>query len=415
MTADPGAGDATTSARFSLGGLAPRPTRDRSEPAVLGERYVLGRLLGTGGTSRVYRAYDRQLRREVAVKVYDREAIPVEQSRRIREMSIHGNLDHPAVVPLHDCGTEDGWTYLVMQCVEGQNLAERLRTGPLPTDEVIALAIRLTEALSHLHARGVTHRDLKPANVLLGPDGPLLTDFGIASALDAGRVTSTGTVPGTAAYMAPEQVRGEPAGPPADIYALGLVLLECVTGEREYPGTMAESAVVRLTRQPRIPADLPAALAHALRRMTARESADRPTADAVHLLLTGPDDAVPTVPLPRRAPRARLAFAAAGLTAAAGVIALPILLSGSVANETAVVPAPSSPSTPTEPPPVSGTREPVTVTRRPAAVPATAPGSRTPTSDTAASSQPPQLTTVTETTKKKKKKKDPTTTAAPTS
>lgn len=416
MTADPGAADATTSARFSLGDLAPRPAGGPSEPAVLGGRYVLGRLLGSGGSSRVYRAYDRRLRRDVAVKVYDREAIPVEESRRIREMSIHGNLDHPAVVPLHDCGTEDGWTYLVMQCVEGQNLAERLRTGPLPTDEVTALAITLAAALAYLHAREVTHRDLKPANVLLGADGPLLTDFGIASALDESRVTSTGTVPGTAAYMAPEQVRGEPAGPPADLYALGLVLLECLTGEREYPGTMAESAVARLTRQPRIPGDLPAPLARALAQMTALAPGDRPTADEVHLLLTKPD----TVPLPRQAPRARHAFVTAGLTAAAGVIVLPFLFSGSATHET-VLPAtttPSSPppSSPAEAAPASS-GSPVSTTRRPAAIPATAPGSPGPTSDSPSLSQESgPVTTVTETTtKKKKKKKDPTTSAAPTS
>ncbi len=403
MTAEPG-GEDTTASRFSLGSLTPDPAASAAVPAVFADRYEVGQLLGSGGTSRVYRAYDRRLRRDVAIKVYDREAIPVEQSRRLREMSIHGSLDHPAVVPLHDCGTEDGWTYLVMQCVEGQNLAERLRTGPVPADEVIALAIRLTEALSHLHAKNVTHRDIKPANVLLGPDGPLLTDFGIAYTLDLSRVTSTGTVPGTAAYMAPEQVLGESAGPPADVYALGLVLLECVTGEREYPGTMAESAVVRLTRQPRVPAGLPPVLTHVLPLMTARDPENRPTSDAVHLLLTKPEDAAPTAPLPRRPSRTRHVLAAAGLTAAAGVLALPLLFSDTVTDKS-VGEAPPSSSLPAEPPPVSGV-SPTTATHRPGALlPATAADTQEPAAEPAVTSEPPVTTTIT--TSKVKKTKDP--------
>ncbi|MEV4149927.1 protein kinase [Amycolatopsis sp. NPDC049691] len=291
-------GDAdVTCARFALGEFtaAPRSLDDDRPPGLLAGRYEVGRLVGSGGTARVYRAYDLRLQREVAVKIYDRDAVALDQRRRLREMSIQGSITHPGVVALLDSGTEHGRTYLVMQLVEGENLAERLLAGPLPAAEVTELADGLAEALAHVHARRVVHRDLKPANVFLSADGPLIGDFGIAHALDTTHITGTGVVPGTAAYLAPEQVGGERAGPPADVYALGLILLECVTGRREYPGTMVEAAMARLTRPPRIPDGLPPSLAHTLRRMTRSEPADRPTAAEVRELLHGP---VPTRPWP---------------------------------------------------------------------------------------------------------------------
>lgn len=253
---------------------------------VFGGRYEVGGLLGVGATARVYRGRDRRLDRTVAIKVFNRDAVLVEQRRRLREAGIHGSVDHPGIVGLLDSGAEDGRSYLVMEFVAGQNLSQRLLTGPMPAGEVAAMAARLADALAHLHASGVTHRDLKPANILLGEHGPLIADFGIAHALDVTRVTETGTVVGTAAYMAPEQVVGDPVGPPADVYSLGLILLECLTGRLEYPGTMVEAAVARLTRPPRIPAEVPAALADLIRRMTAHEPAARPSAAAVHTELT---------------------------------------------------------------------------------------------------------------------------------
>jgi serine/threonine protein kinase len=213
-------------------------------------------------------------------------------------MSIQAGIAHPGVVALLDSGTENGRTYLVMQLVEGENLAERLLGGPMPVAEVTALADGLAEALAHVHTLRIVHRDLKPANVFLSADGPLIGDFGIAHALDTTHITGTGVVPGTAAYLAPEQVGGEPAGPPADVYALGLMLLECVTGRREYSGTMVEAAMARLTRSPRIPDGLPPSLAHTLSRMTQREPAARPTAVEVRQLLHAP---APTPTLPSAA------------------------------------------------------------------------------------------------------------------
>lgn len=315
-------GDDVTCGRYALGEFTITPRSvldDERPPGLLGERYEVGRLIGSGGTARVYRAYDVRLGREVAVKIYDRDAVALDQRRRLREMTIQGSISHPGVVALLDSGTEGGRTFLVMQLVEGENLAERLLSGPLPAAEVTALADGLAEALAHVHAHRIVHRDLKPANVFLSADGSLIGDFGIAHALDATHITGTGLIPGTAAYLAPEQVSGEPAGPPADVYALGLILLECLTGRREYPGTMVEAAMARLTRPPRVPEEAPAALAYTLRRMTQRDPADRPTAEKVRDMLHRPP---PTLPWNRtrstRGRRRPVAAAQGGAVSAAG-------------------------------------------------------------------------------------------------
>ena len=265
-----GSPDLVTERRFHL---PPAETGAGSDPgtppALVGGRYELGELLGSGGTARVYRARDRTAGGTFAVKLFHRTAA-TSCPRRARETAILQGLDHPGVVGLHDAGVDDGRAYLVMQLVEGEDLAERLLSGPLPLDEILAVAARLAEALAHVHERGVIHRDLKPANVLLGPEGAMLTDFGVAHLLDTTRVTAAGSVAGTAAYLAPEQVLGEPVGPPADIYALGLVLIEAVTAEREYAGPRVEAALARLSRPPRIPEGLPEPLSQVLHLMTAR-------------------------------------------------------------------------------------------------------------------------------------------------
>ncbi|WP_328452511.1 serine/threonine-protein kinase [Amycolatopsis sp. NBC_00438] len=321
----------------------PRPALgEELPPTTLAGRYEVGRLIGSGGTARVYRAYDLRLDRPVAVKIYDRGAVAQDQRRRLREMSIQGSIAHPGVVALHDSGTEHGRTFLVMQLVEGENLAEKLLGGAMTTDEVTALATGLAEGLAHVHALRVVHRDLKPANVFLSADGPLIGDFGIAHALDTTHITGTGVIPGTAAYLAPEQVAGQPAGPPADVYALGLILLECLTGEREYQGTMVEAAMARLTRAPRIPETLPPALAHTLRRMTRREPADRPAAaEVLELLHTTPSTLPSAAPPPGRPARHfRTVFAAALTTAAAATVAAVLLAAPEGGGASTQSPAP---------------------------------------------------------------------------
>ncbi|WP_370542216.1 serine/threonine-protein kinase [Amycolatopsis sp. FDAARGOS 1241] len=325
------------------------PDAGGGAPAVVGDRYEVGGLLGVGATARVYRGYDRRLDREVAVKVFNRDAVAVEQRRRLREVGIHGSVDHPGVVALLDSGTEAGRMYLVMEFVAGENLAERLRRGPLTPEQVTRMGSRLADALAHLHAQGVTHRDLKPGNILLAEHGPLIADFGIADALDLTRVTATGTVVGTAAYMAPEQVVGDPVEPAADVYSLGLVLLECLTGELEYPGTMAEAAVARLNRRPRIPAGLPAELSSLLDHMTAREPAARPTAAAIHAKLTGPPSSTAALGQPRTGTRTRARVAAvAALAVGATGLVVPLLVNGSQPTG-----APPTQTQPPSPPPVS--------------------------------------------------------------
>lgn len=336
--------DEPTCAHYALGefSVMPRPALgDELPPTTLGGRYEIGRLIGSGGTARVYRGYDLHLDRPVAVKIYDRGAVAQDQRRRLREMSIQGSIAHPGVVALHDSGTEHGRTFLVMQLVEGENLAERLLGGAMTVAEVTALAAGLAEGLAHVHGLRVVHRDLKPANVFLSANGPLIGDFGIAHALDTTHITGTGVIPGTAAYLAPEQVAGQPAGPPADVYALGLILLECVTGEREYQGTMVEAAMARLTRAPRIPADLPPSLAHTLRRMTQREPADRPTAAEVLGSLSTPSATLPTAaPAGRPARHFRAVFAAALTTAAAATVAAVLLAAPEGAGSSTQSPAP---------------------------------------------------------------------------
>src|SRR4051812_47858643 len=179
-----------------------------------------------------------------------------------------------------------------MQLVEGSTLADELREGALPLDRAATYGAALADALAYVHERGFVHRDIKPANVLIAQDGRVhLADFGIARLVDAAHETRTGDVLGTPAYFAPEQVAGEAVGPPADIYALGIVLIECLSGERPFTGTAMEVAMARLARPPEIPPGLPADWASLLTAMTRRQPGERPAAaqaaDALRLIADG--------------------------------------------------------------------------------------------------------------------------------
>lgn len=271
-----------TEPRFSLDAAVAQNNHASAGPVnVLGARYELGDVLGSGGTATVYEAWDRSAQRAVAVKLFHPGAARADQHRQAEELRILGSLDHPDLIALHDTGLHDGRPFLVMQLVAGPTLAGHILHGPLSADETSEIGARLARALAYVHEHGVTHRDVKPANVLLGQEGPKLGDFGIAHTFDGTRVTSTGVVVGTAAYLAPEQVRGDPVGPPADVFALGLVLLECLSGNREYPGPLAESAVARLHRSPVIPDGVSRGFGSLLKRMTALDPARRPTAHEV--------------------------------------------------------------------------------------------------------------------------------------
>ncbi len=207
---------------------------------LLAGRYRLEELLG-GTDAEVYRAIDEQLGRTVAVKIARSGSSGFEPERFANEMRVLAGLRHPGLVTLYDAGTaDDGAPYLVMQYVAGVTLAARLRDGLPAAEEVRRIGAALAGALDHLHADGIVHRDIKPANVLISDDGEVyLADLGIARARDTAGLTDTGLVVGTPAYLAPEQVAGRTVGPACDLYALGLVLLECFTGRREYQGTPA--------------------------------------------------------------------------------------------------------------------------------------------------------------------------------
>jgi hypothetical protein len=196
------------------------------------------------------------------------------------------SLNHFALVTLYDAGTTviDGVprTFIVMEFVDGPDLQTRISQGPLPVTEVAEIGADLAEALHYVHSRGIIHRDIKPGNVLLAPSEfpgrsthAKLADFGIARLVDSTRLTATGALIGTASYLSPEQALGSALGPPTDVYSLGLVLLECLTGERAYPGTAVESAMARLQRQPEIPGSLAEDWHRVLGGMTSREPADR--------------------------------------------------------------------------------------------------------------------------------------------
>ncbi|MFB0840103.1 serine/threonine-protein kinase [Arthrobacter sp. E44] len=266
-----------------------------SAGVLVADRYRIDAVIGRGATASVYRARDEQLGRDVALKVFSA-GNAAGPGRFEAEMRLVATFNHPALVTLYDAGTdtrvpEEPRTFLSMELINGQDLHARLRGGPLSAHDVACIGADLASALDYVHGRGIIHRDIKPANILLAETRPgtaprpKLTDFGIARILEGPRLTATGLTVGTAAYLSPEQATGTVLGPESDIYSLGLVLLECLTGTLEYPGTSVESAVARLHRPPRIPAALGPRWDALLRAMTATEPAGRPAARDVETAL----------------------------------------------------------------------------------------------------------------------------------
>ncbi|WP_133828995.1 serine/threonine-protein kinase [Actinomycetospora succinea] len=253
----------------------PGPLPDR-----LGERFELGELLGRGTCSEVYRAHDLLLDREAAVKIF-----PVTDDPRIeREVRLTASMDHPSLVPVYDVGHDAGRAFVVMALLEGGSLADRLAGGPLGVRETLLAVASVADGLSHVHRAGVLHRDVTPRNVLFDGDGRAhLSDFGVAFVADAPRITDTGIVVGSAPYLAPEQVRGESVGAPADVYALGLVMIEALTARPAYEGAPLAAARARLERRPDMPPGLEIEVLALLEAMTADDPAHRPTAENVCL------------------------------------------------------------------------------------------------------------------------------------
>jgi serine/threonine-protein kinase len=230
-------------------------------PAALSGRYELADRLGSGGMSNVYRATDLTLERTVAVKILAEHLSDDERfvARFRREALAVAKLIHPNIVQVYDTGIDESRHYIVMEYVEGRSGAQILqRHGPLEPEIAAEAGVQACAGLDYAHRRGIIHRDVKPGNLMIvgGPvgGGPMtvkLTDFGIARALAQTRITQVGSVVGTAAYLAPEQVRGEEATPATDVYALGVVLYQFLTGRLPYEGsTLAELAVRQQNERP---------------------------------------------------------------------------------------------------------------------------------------------------------------------
>lgn len=286
---------------------------------VLADRYRLIAQLGRGGTARVIRAWDERLAREVAIKIFQPHADPVGRLRFEEEARLLAGFDHPGLVKVFDSGYAHGEPFLVLELIDGPHLGRRIDdAAPLGVDETRQLGEELAEALAYVHSHGVVHRDLKPGNVLLDATGrPHLADFGLAKLLARSGITASDRLVGTAAYLSPEQVLGTEVGPPADIYALGLLLLECLTGEVEYPGLDAETVLARISRRPRIPVGVPSSFAEALELMTRNEPKERPSAIECVALLGSDRPTTPIVRSRRFSRVAAVALIGAGLGAGA--------------------------------------------------------------------------------------------------
>ncbi|MFD6874593.1 MULTISPECIES: protein kinase [unclassified Streptomyces] len=251
--------------------------------AVLGGRYRLQGPIGSGGTADVFRAIDQVLGREVAVKVFRAGTDTVTVDRFCDEARTLARLSHPGLVTVHDAGRHGQGAFMVTELIRGVTLRTRMDAGPLGPVQVTRIGADISSALDHVHAHGVIHHDVKPSNILLGEEGtPHLADFGLARTVHEHSHSAPDTLVGTLAYMAPEQFLGEGASTASDIYALGVTLLEALTGRREYQGTPVEIGTAHLLRPPRIPEDLPEDLARLLKTMTDQAPAARPDAAAVH-------------------------------------------------------------------------------------------------------------------------------------
>ena len=254
---------------------------------VLSERYRLIEPVASGGMGQVWAALDPTLERRVAIKImhpHTRDEFALVERFR-DEAKFAAQLTHPNIVTIHDFGEHDGLAYLVMELVEGPNLSQLLSSsGALEPDLVRQVILQVAGALGVAHHAGIIHRDIKPGNVLISP-GPVpaarLTDFGIARSVDGRSLTSAGELLGTAHYLSPELAMGGPVGPPSDIYSLGLLAHEMLTGQKPFDrGAPIATALAQVQEPPPpLPAGVPADLVELVMSCLAKDPDQRPTAD----------------------------------------------------------------------------------------------------------------------------------------
>lgn len=221
-------------------------------------KYTLTERLGGGGGGSVYAAYDEMLDREVALKLFAPQATATREmtARFQQEARLTARLNHPGIVPIYDVGEDRGVSYIAMRRLPGNTLSSRINNGPLSENDATNITLALCDALAYAHARNVVHRDLKPANVLFDEENrPMLVDFGIAKALDGQQATLTeqGTVVGTPPYMSPEQVTGQGVDQRSDIYSLGILLYQMVTGRPPFSGTSYQVMAAHRDQPPPMP------------------------------------------------------------------------------------------------------------------------------------------------------------------
>jgi serine/threonine-protein kinase len=250
-------------------------------PTLLDGRYLLDGVIGAGGYCTVWRATDRVLTRPVAVKLlHAAYAYQPEARARLKAEAQHaGALAHENIARVYDYGEPElGQCYLVMELIEGPSLDSVLAGGPLDVARTMDIVAQVAAGLQAAHGAGLIHRDIKPANIMVPPEGTVrITDFGVAHSVGSVPVTATGTVVGSAAYIAPERVAGAPGGPASDLYALGLVAYECLAGSRPFNGPPLEVAIAHRDRPlPPPPAWVPAEVAAFVMTLTAKDPAWRP-------------------------------------------------------------------------------------------------------------------------------------------
>src|SRR5438552_2597381 len=342
--------------------------------------YEILAMLGAGGMGEVYRARDTRLDRTVAVKVLASHlsSSPELKQRMEREAKAISSLNHPHICHLYDIGSQDETDYMVMEFLEGETLAERLRKGAMPLNEIFKTGIAVAEALAVAHRQGIVHRDLKPGNIMLTQGGAKLMDFGLAKPLGArspalgsgaapsftaaatlsgpsplNPLTMAGSIVGTIQYMAPEQIEGQEADARSDIFAFGAVHYEMVTGKKAFKGKSQASLIASILEHDPVPMSTlqqltPPVLERAVQTCLAKKPEDRwQTAHDLRLQLQwiaegGSQMSVPASAVARRKTRERLAWALLAI-AALGLIALAIPYFRTAPVETAAVEFPIAP------------------------------------------------------------------------